>query len=150
MPPGAISPNFRPRSLSDAVRLLQVATPARSRNPGSAASAQCPKAARATSIAFALGRPCYRCQPRMDIGRHSLGHFIIAWQFARYCRFVAATFLPSAGLLAFGHLFLVYFRPSPKIDCPPGRRIAPKAVPNQTVLQEAVVDTAAIKVEPRF
>src|SRR5437016_11002232 len=47
-------PPFR----SHAVRLLQVATPARSRNPGSAASGQCPKAARATSIAFALGRPC--------------------------------------------------------------------------------------------
>src|SRR6266516_4334601 len=40
---------------SHVARLLQVATPARSRNPGSAASTQCPKAARATSIAFALG-----------------------------------------------------------------------------------------------
>jgi hypothetical protein len=38
------------------VRLLQVAA-AGSRNPGIAASAQCPAAARTTLIAFALGRP---------------------------------------------------------------------------------------------
>ena len=40
-----------------AVRLLQVAAAAGSRNPGIAASAQCPAAARTTPIAFALGRP---------------------------------------------------------------------------------------------
>src|SRR5208337_759758 len=46
-------PSLRP----DAVRLLQVATAAGSRKPGTTASAQCFAAARATSIAFALGRP---------------------------------------------------------------------------------------------
>jgi len=75
MPPGAISPNFRPRSLSDAVRLLQVATPARSRNPGSAASAQCPKAARATSIAFALGRPCSVHLALSSLSSHTWRHY---------------------------------------------------------------------------
>ncbi len=57
-----------------AVRLLQAATPAGSRNTATAASAQCFAAARPTSSAFALGRPrfvhlalCERGNPR--IGR---------------------------------------------------------------------------------
>ena len=50
----AIGPLVRPY----AVRLLQAATAAGSRNPNTAASAQCPAAAHAApSAAFALGRP---------------------------------------------------------------------------------------------
>src|SRR5688572_27730177 len=61
----AIGP-FRPH----AVRLLQVAMATGSRNPGTAASAQCFAASRAASSAFALGRSCpvhwlYRCCPRI-------------------------------------------------------------------------------------
>src|SRR5258708_33943131 len=60
-------PAFR----ASTVRLLQVATTAGSRNPGTAASAQCFAAARTTSSAFALGRPCFvhlarRCPRILD------------------------------------------------------------------------------------
>jgi hypothetical protein len=60
-------PAFR----ASTVRLLQVATTAGSRNPGTAASAQCFAAARTTSSAFALGRPCFVHLALSSLSSHS-------------------------------------------------------------------------------
>jgi uncharacterized protein (DUF302 family) len=48
----------RPPVPPHAMRLFQAATAAGSRDPGTAASTQCPAAARATATAFALARSC--------------------------------------------------------------------------------------------